>query len=448
MSHSKVFYRNLNWDYPQVSHADGLSIWDESGKEYSDYSGGAFVNCVGHGCSELIDALTRQLYNVSYVNGLHFSSKALEEYAQCIADISPGKLNKTLIFSSGSEAIEAAAKITLQIQKIRGFKRKHQFIARSPGYHGNTFMALSLSGRKSYQKEFSGNLYPVEFVETPHEFFFDGDWQSQASDYYYQQFVDKVNSMGAENIAGFFFEPMSASSAACSGTPENLLLKIQKFCREKDILMIADEVACGAGRSGKYFASEQEGLEPDLLCLGKSVNAGIIPASVLLCSDEIFEDYRKNNLNLSPAQTFMQSPSQAACVLEVFKYVHKKDLIAKVRSESTSLISGLREKLLKHEHVACVQGKGFLIGIELMKNTQEKTSFDRERKVIERFHEFAFKSGFIFWSAAGQRVDCSGDSIILAPPFTTTKKEQKTLVTRLDELLGEFFEKEYRWKKY
>ena len=319
-----VLLRNLNRDYPLVERGDGLYLFDTTGKRYVDASGGAMVVSLGHGNREIADKIAEQMGRVSYVNGQHFSSRAMENLAAKLSGLAPDGLNRVFILNSGSEAIEAAVKFVRQLWVERKLPERSKFIARSPGYHGNTLYALSLSAREHYKKFFAPLLSEVIMIPSTYEY------RSQVENYsadggrYYATLLEEaIVKNGRDEIAGFIVEPVIGSSAGASLAPPEYFKLVQEICSHYKIPIIADEVLCGAGRVGKFFASDLVGLKPDLIVLGKGLNSGFCPVTAVLVRDEHVREMKAGSGGFMHAQTFLQSPTLAATGLAVLDYFEK-----------------------------------------------------------------------------------------------------------------------------
>ncbi|MEZ4816046.1 MAG: aminotransferase class III-fold pyridoxal phosphate-dependent enzyme [Bdellovibrionota bacterium] len=425
---SNVLYRNFTLDLPQIAKGEGSWLWDLSGKKYLDLSGGAFVNALGHGREDLIQRIADQMKKVSYVNGWHFSSPQLEEYAPKLLKHAPAGFSHVALLGSGSEAVEAALKIVRQAFFESGKTTKHKIIARSPGYHGNTGLALSASARKYYKKFFSSYLTEITFVSAPQEY------RSKDIDYL-AELEETILKLGPENVSTFILETVMGSSGACSVPPPGYLEGVTAICKKYDVKIVADEVACGAARTGDYFASKGLGLDPDVIVLGKGVNAGLIPTSVMIVKKDIVDVIQQGSKSFMHHQTYMHSPMMAACALEVLKEIEKLNLIERVKTEGTYLGSLLKKELLELPHVGGVTGRGFFWGITLVQDKATQSWFPPEDKVVMKLFKKAKELGLILWPVVGDSEAEQSDSFVIAPPYTMTREEMDVGVSKLKELL-------------
>ncbi len=435
-----VLLRNLTREFPIISHGSGVYLFDKSGKRYFDAAGGALVASCGHGAKEIANEIAAQLGRVGYVNGTQFTSEAMEEFAARLAQKAlPLGLDKVALLGSGSEAMEAAIKFARQLWVERGEDQRKTFIARVPGYHGNTFYALSASGRPHYKKLFGPLLSRVATVSAPYGYRCPVEYESKGAEFYAAELEKLISEEGPETIAGFLVEPVSGSSTGGWTPPPGYFDRIQKVCSKHGILIIADEVLCGAGRTGKYFASEHYGLKPDIAVLGKGINGGFMPVSAVLVRKQDVDKMKSGTGYFLHAQTYLQSPCMAATALAVMKYFDKHGLVENAHTVGTYWQKLLRDRLSKFEQIGCFAGIGMLAGIEFVEDRKTKRPFDRSKKIVEGFVTTAFKNGITLWPNIGHADGVNGDLIVMGPPLIMTKNEADELVTQIETSLREFF---------
>ncbi len=397
-----VLLRNLAKTYPIIARGDGVYLFDDAGKRYFDASGGALVNSVGHGNKEIAAKVGAQLAEVAYVNGMQFTSAPTEALASKLCARAPKGLDRAFFLSSGSEAIEAAAKFVRQLWVERGKPERDVFIARSPGYHGNTLFALAASARPHYKKFFGPLLADVVMIESPYEYRAPvKDYAREGGAYYADQLARAIEKVGAHRVAGFFAEPVIGSSAGASVPPPDYFSRVTDICHQHGVLMVADEVMCGAGRTGAFFASEHFAWEPDLLVMGKGLNSGYAPLSAVLVRDAHVREMQAGSGGFMHAQTYMQAPCMTAVGLAVYEYIEKNHLVESSRELGKRLHAGLREVLLPLPFVGNVAGLGLFAGIELVEDKATKRPFPRARKIVEALVQHCFDHGLVVWPNVG-----------------------------------------------
>jgi len=259
---TSVFFRKLHWEYPRITHGKGCWLYDDAGNKYLDACGGAFVSNLGHGVAEIADAMAAQAKRLAYVSGMTLTHSAVEEFAEEVARLAPGDLDKVYPLSSGSDAVEASLKLARQYWAELGKPSKQRIIALAPSYHGNTLLALSASAREHYKTQYKGWL--VDMIRVPA---YDMDALEEA-----------IEMNDPSSIAAFILEPVGGSSTGARVPPRGYLERAREVCAANQILFVADEILAGAGRTGTWSALEPDGVVPDLQILGKGIAAASIGA--------------------------------------------------------------------------------------------------------------------------------------------------------------------------
>jgi adenosylmethionine-8-amino-7-oxononanoate aminotransferase len=439
-----VLLRNLSWDYPVVSHGEGIYLYDKAGRKYLDASGGALVVSIGHGNKEVAAKIAKQLADVSYVSGMYMTSEAAQSACEKLAKLAaPLGLERATLLSSGSEAIEAAIKFARQLWVERGKPDRSKIIARTPGYHGNTLFALSASARPHYKKFFGPLLSDVVMIPAPYEYRSEvKDYKGNGGAYYSDLLEQAILREGPDKIAAFIAEPVIGSSAGASVPPPGYFDRVQEICRRYGILIIADEVMCGAGRTGKFFASEHFNLKPDILVMGKGINAGFVPVSAVLVREDHLREMHAGSGYFMHAQTYMLVPALAATVHAVLDYFEKHKVVEHGSKIGAYMQKKLREEILPLPYVGHVGGLGMMAGIEFVEDKLTKKPFERGLRKVEKFIAHCFhegKEGMIFWPNVGHADGVNGDLIMLGPPLTMTQKEVDEMVGLLKARILDFF---------
>ncbi len=434
-----VLLRNLNKNYPVVTHGKGVHLFDQDGKKYFDGSGGALVATLGHGSEELAQGVFEQLKKVAYTNGMQFTSPVMEECAKNLAQkAAPLGLNKVTLLASGSEAVEAAIKFARQLWMDRGRPTKHKLITRTPGYHGNTLYALSASGRPHYKKVYGPLLSPVITISAPYGYRCPVDYEKEGAEYYARELEEAIAREGADTISAFIFETVSGSSTGAWAPPKGYYSRVQEICKKNEILMIADEVMCGSGRTGKFFAAEHYGLKPDMVVLGKGLNAGLMPVSALIVKEQDVNTMKNASSGFMHAQTYMLSPSMAATALTVLKYLDQHQVLEKSHEVSKHWLSELQSHVAPLEHVGSVQGIGHMAGVEFVQDKNTKSPFPIAKKFAQKFVQHAQDLGLILWPNYGQADGVNGDLVILGPSLLMTHAEADECVDLLTRAIQSF----------
>ncbi|MFY0574971.1 aspartate aminotransferase family protein [Cystobacter fuscus] len=437
-----VLLRNLARDFPVISHGQGVYLFDKQGKRYLDGSGGALVVSVGHGNREVADRIHEQLLRVAYVNGTHFTADVTEELASKLCALAPEGLDRAAFLSSGSEVTEAAVKFARQLWVERGQPQRSKVITRMPGYHGNTLYALSMSGRPHYKKFFGPLLSEVITTPAPYPYRSGlADYARDGAEHYARLLEETIEREGASTIAAFIAEPVIGSSAGASPPPPGYFERVSEICRRHGILTIADEVMCGCGRTGQFFASNQFQFQPDVLVLGKGISGGYVPLSALLVRQSHLEEMRQGSGGFMHAQTYLQAPVMTAAGLAVLDYYERHGPVAHAARVGEYLQRRLREVLLPLPHVGSIQGVGLMAGVEFVEDKASKRPFPRGRKVVEGLLSELFAQGLILWPNTGHADGTNGDLVMIGPPLVITESEVDELVELLARGINRYMER-------
>ena len=430
---SKVFYRRLDRDFRCVASAEGATIVDESGRRYLDASGGAMVANVGHGVGELADAVA-EAARLGFVSGTQFTHRYVEELAQELAEVLPGELQHSYFLASGSEAVEAAVKLARQYWVEKGRERKWKVISRVPSYHGNTLTALSLSGRR-HSREIYGPLLS-EFPRIPAPDTYRHPDSERSSGEVLETAI-QVND--PETIAAFIAEPIIGSSAGAMVPRQDYYERTQEICRRHDVLFIADEILCGMGRTGRWFAFEHFGVVPDIMTLGKGLNGGVVPLSAVVAQRYVVDTLAAGSGYFNHAQTYSHTPVICAAGLATLRYLKREKLVERCAQMEEPFFKAL-EELRRFDVVGDVRGKGLLAGVELVADRTTKEPMPRAHRFAERFTSAAFENGLIVWPNTGHVEGTRGDLIMLAPPFSVSEEEITQIVECFKRTLEELSE--------
>ena len=432
---SNVFYRKLDRRHPRIVRAEGCRLYDSSGRDYLDGSGGAFVVNLGHGVGQVADAIASQARTLGYVNGTAFTHPAVEELAREIAALSPGDLDLVYPLASGSEAVEAALKLARQYWVECGRPAKRKVISLAPGYHGNTLLALSASARAHYTTYFREWL--VEIVRVPAPYPYRCACGGRPP-YCAACSGDAVESAilreGSETVAAFIGEPVGGSSTGASVPPPEYWPRVREICSRHDVLLIADEVLTGAGRTGTWSALEPYGVVPDIMTLGKGIAGGYVPLSAVVAPRRLVDVLAGGSGGLLHAQTFSHHPVLCAAGVATLRYLREHRLIARC-AEMGAVLHRRLEALRGLPLVGDVRGRGLLAGVEFVADAETREPLPRAAAFAETFTAAALEAGLVVWPNIGHADGVRGDLAMLAPPFVVTEEEIEEMVTRFSRAL-------------
>ncbi|MEW5900667.1 MAG: aspartate aminotransferase family protein [Acidobacteriota bacterium] len=431
-----VFYRNLHRSYPVIKSGRGIYLYGSRGKEFLDASGGAAVANIGHGLPEIARAMALQAGQVAYLSGLQFSHDPVENLAERISQFLPFPDGRIYFLTSGSEVVEAAIKLAMQYWVERGQDRKHLMISCNPSYHGNTLAALSLSGRRHYQEAFQPLL--IRSAKIPAAYCYRCAWNLDYPGCGIRcglELEREIERRGAEEVSAFIVEVIGGATTGASVPPPEYFKIVRETCDRRGVLLIADEIMTGVGRTGKWLASHHFDLVPDMITMGKGLTGGYFPLSALAVKKEIVAQIQAKGRNFLHAQTYSHHPVGCAVGLAALDYIDQHDLVERSAARGEQLLVEL-SPLFSHPRVGDIRGKGLLIGVEFVEEKAEKKPFPRAKRYAETFFEECLAEGLVVWPNVGQADGTNGDLILLAPPFIVEPEELTLIVEKLGRVLA------------
>ena len=416
---------------PRIARGEGSYLYDTAGKRYLDGSGGPAVYAIGHAHPVVNAAINRQLEDIAHGYRYFFTSDALESLSERIVANCENHFPHMVFVCSGSEAVESALKIALQYHDARGDTSRRRFIARGRSYHGNTMGSLSVSGFEQRRAPFEGGLLEVDFVSPANAYrpppgARGGDLGTWLRD----ELESRILEIGPERVAAFIFEPVVGAAGGVVPPPPGYAAAVRDVCDRYGVLMIADEVMCGAGRCGTWRALEFDGVVPDIMTLAKSLAAGYLPLGATLYSGRIHAGILERYPEVQTGHTFTGHTACCAAGDAVQKIVADEGLVERVSRTGETFKASLRFELGAIDAVGDVRGRGFLVGVELVADRERKAPFPRERGLSTDIARRAFDAGLICYPCSGH-VDGAGDTIILAPPFNSSQGELDAIVDML-----------------
>jgi adenosylmethionine-8-amino-7-oxononanoate aminotransferase len=411
-------------DLPKVAWAKGSYVHDVDGKRYIDGSGGPAVYCIGHANEEVNAAISAQLDRIAHGYRYNFSSDALDELTEIIQHRCGGTLNHMVFVTGGSEAVESALKLALQYHAARGEMRRRRFIARERSWHGNTLGALSVSGFLERRRPYEGSLLEVSHLSPVNAYRpVAGATVSTLAEACARELEHEILRLGPEKVAAFIFEPVVGAAGGCVPAPEGYARRMREICDRHGVLMIADEVMCGAGRTGTWRALAHDGAEPDIMTVAKGLAAGYLPLGAAVYSDKVAEVIHGAHGAPMTGHTFTGHTACCAAGVAVQKIVEREGLVERVRAMEGMFRAMLAEATRGIAAVGDIRGRGFFQAIELVADQDRKTPFPAERKLFMKIRQQAFENGLICYPVGGNVDGINGDVVILAPPYNATEAE-------------------------
>jgi adenosylmethionine-8-amino-7-oxononanoate aminotransferase len=440
MTDKAIFPRSFLKGYPQAVRAEGCFIYTAEGRRYLDASGGAAVVTIGHGVEEISRAMAEQAARLAYVHSSQFQTAIAEKLAARILALAPGGMRKdgrVYFTSGGSEATETALKLARQYWIERGEKKRHRVLSRQQSYHGSTLGALSVSGNVRRRDPFApmlkewGHIPPCYCYRCPFGLRYPECNVDCADE------LDRVLERdGSKDVAAFVFEPVSGATLGAVAPPDGYVQRLAEICHRHGILLIADEVMSGMGRTGRPFAIERWGVTPDMILVGKGVASGYAPLGAVIAAGHVVEAISRGSGTFLHGFTYNAHPVAVAAGNAVLDYIEREKLFERVHTVGHELRETL-EPLKRFSVIGDIRGMGLLLGIEFVGDAKTRAPFPADARVAVRIQEDAFEAGVMTYPIQGCVDGVRGDHILIAPPFTITTGMIHMLVSGLERAIGE-----------
>jgi adenosylmethionine-8-amino-7-oxononanoate aminotransferase len=432
-----VIHRDLNRTYPVVDRGEGIYLYDTTGKRYIDGSGGsAAVTSIGHGVREVVDAMAAQAMRLACSPTHAFSNEPIERCAELILErFAPQGMARIFFCSSGSEANENALKMALQYHRERGDATKQIVISRWNSFHGLTMATLGLSGHTGRRRKLVPSL-PASVHIAPCHFYRYGGADQAAYGIDAADALDReIRNLGAENVAAFIAEPVVGATLGAVPAVAGYFERIREICDQHNVLLIADEVMTGFGRTGTAFGIDHWLVRPDLVSCAKGISGGYSPLGAVMASGEIVDTVRSRSGSFLIGGTASGNPLSCAVASAVLNYVLDHDLIANAQTVGRYFLDQLAEIRNAHSIVGDVRGLGLLVGLELVQDRTTKAPFPVTEQVAKRIGAETFTRGLLSYPGQGTVDGTEGDHILYAPPLTITRAQIDDLIAILDASL-------------
>jgi 4-aminobutyrate--pyruvate transaminase len=415
-----------------MERGQGIHVYDDQGKEYIEGLAGLWSVAVGFGEERLVQAAAAQMRKLPYYHSFsHKSHGPAIALAERLVKMAPGKMSKAHFTSSGSEANDLAMKMIWYYNNALARPDKKKIISRQRAYHGVSIASGSLTGLPAFHRDFDLPLPMIRHVSCPHYWRFaaSGESEEAFADRLAAELENKILSEGPETVAAFFGEPLMGAGGVII-PPRTYWEKIQAVCRRHDVLVVADEVITGFGRTGRMFGSETFGIEPDILVLSKAITSSYMPLSALVFTDAIYQTLAENSAKVGVfAHGFTASghPVAAAVAMENLDIIEERGLVANVADLSPKFLGRLRE-FSTHAYVGEARGIGLIGALELVADKATKAAFATPGAVGARVAELAQEEGLV--------IRAIGDIIAFCPPLVINAREVDELFDRFARALA------------
>lgn len=418
-----------------IDHAKGAWLYDVHGKAYLDIVSSWWANLLGHANEKINARIKAQLDRLEHVIFANFSHRPAIELAERLAALVPAGLTKFHFNDNGSSAVEAALKMAFQYCQQTGRTKKTRFLCLSEGYHGETIGALSVGSMDLFAEMYKPMMMDNIHVEAPDCYRCPFQKTRETCSCECFSYAEKAFSKHAEECAAMIVEPLLQGSAGMRIYPELYLKKLRALCDEHDVLLIADEIATGFGRTGRLFATERAGITPDIMCLSKGLTGGYMPMSITVVKEKIYDAFYAD---WSEGKAFMHShtyagnPLGCAAALAVLDILDEENVLEKAEETALWLTARMEEVFGAHRNVGEIRHIGLIHAAELVEDKREKRPFDASRRLGYAIYRAALRSGLLLRPL--------GDVLYFNPPLNIEKEELDTAICRMKQAMDEVLE--------
>ena len=431
---SSLLHRHSRRVPPPVVSGKGSWLTDAQGRRYLDACGGAAVSCIGHAHPRVIEAIARQAGAVEYAHNSFFTSEAAERLGDLLLERAPAPLSRVYFVSSGSEAMEAAIKLARQYFVERGESARSRIVSRRQSYHGNTLGALAVGGNVARRALYAPLLIDTTLVSPCFAYRHRNEGESDA------QYVERlaaeleraIAAAGEGTVMAFVAETVVGATTGAVPPVAGYLRRMREVCDRHGVLLILDEVMCGAGRTGRYHAFEAEGVVPDILTAAKGLGGGYQPIGAVYLSERIDEAIRDGSGAFKHGHTYNAHPVACAAALAVQEVIRDEGLVERCAASGEKLQRMLEERFSGSAHVGDIRGRGLFRALEFVADRADKRPFDPAEDIGVRLKAEALRLGLCIYPGSGTVDGVAGDHVLLAPPFNISDGDLELAV----DLLG------------
>ncbi len=410
-----------------IERAEGLKLIDVNGRSYYDGVSSIWLNVHGHQVAEIDQAIRDQLSKVAHSTLLGLGNVPSILLAEKLVELTPSSLRKVFYSDSGSEAVEIGLKIAYQYWRLKGENKRKYFVNMVNAYHGDTIGSTSVGGMDLFHGIYRDLLFETYQIPYPNPYRFDGS-TAECSNYCRSKLVELLEDKHDE-IAGLIIEPLVQGAAGLIMMPDGFLTDVAGLCQKYGILLLADEIATGFGRTGRMFACDHEDTTPDIMMIGKGLTGGYLPVAATLTSDTVYEAFLgeyEEQKTFFHGHSYTGNQLGCAAALANIELFQESNIVARV-TESSRAISPLIMALSELEQVGDVRMKGLMIGVELVQDKSSKTPYPWEAKTGIRVCDRARELGMI--------IRPLGNVVVFMPPLTSAKSDLEAMVKILKQAI-------------
>jgi adenosylmethionine-8-amino-7-oxononanoate aminotransferase len=442
---SPVLRRSFRKTFPSAIRGEGVYVWDTQGKRYLDFSGSAAVSFIGHGVLEISTSIARQASQLEFVHTSQFTTPVAEQYAQELLDFAGENFRDGAVYftSGGSESIETALKLARQYQVEIGQPRRHQILSRTQSYHGSTLGALSVSGNQRRREIYLPMVREFAHVGMPYCYrcnFDCSDGCRNCGQAYAAELGRALEATRGE-AAAFIVEPVSGATLGGVVPPPGYLQSIAQICRKHGVLLIADEVMTGMGRTGRNFAVDHWNVAPDIVVTAKGLASGYAPLGAVLATQTVVDAIAEGSGAFLHGFTNNAHPISLSAGRAVLRYLQEKQLVQAADSNRQGSAAWQLRRALQElfdvETVGDVRGIGLLWGVEFVADKETKKPFPAKLNFAGKVGQMAARRGLLVYPMQGSVDGDSGDHVLIAPPAVISEEQVAWAVAELRNAIAE-----------
>jgi len=423
---SHLFYQT-GQRRPRLDRAEGVYLWDTTGKRYIDASSGPMVSNIGHSNPRVLAAMKSQMDKATFGYRLHFENDAAEALATLTASLMPPGRERIFFTSGGSETIESCLKLARQYAVAQGQVKRWKVISLFPSYHGSTLGASAVTGMKQFTEPFLPMMSAMPKISAP-VCYLDRDESSleERGLRYAELLRQEIIRQGPETVLAFIMEPVGGASTGALVAPGSWHRRVQEICAEFDVLLIADEVMTGGGRTGKFLAGEHWNYRPDIIAMAKGFAAGYAPLGAM-AADRRIVDVIMADGGFAHGYTYAGNPLCCAAGLAVLQEMQRQDLITRAEVQGVKLKKALQRLMEQFPFIGDVRGKGLLLAFELVADRETMRPLPAAMNAHVALVEEAYERGLIIYSRR-TRGGLEGDHFMICPPLIVNDDQLQEIV--------------------
>ncbi len=407
-----------------ISGADNIYVYDTDDKQYLDAMSGLWCVNIGYGRTELAEVAKHQMEQLAYYNSFfHTAQLPAVELSEVLSQVTPPQLNRVFYGCSGSDGNDTVVRLARYFWQLQGYENRNIIISRNNAYHGSTMAGASLGGWEKMHAQSGPPIPDIAHVDQPYHYREGGDLNEHDFGIKAARSLEaKIRELGPDRVAAFIGEPIQGAGGVII-PPDSYWPEIQRICQKYDVLLVADEVICGFGRTGHWFGSDTYSIHADMMTLAKGLSSGYQPIGAVMIADRLAEVLDRQDGEFYHGYTYSGHPVACAVALKNIEIMREEQIVEKARANTMDYFQTRIRSLEAHPLVGQVRGVGFLGALELVANKQTKEKFDAQGRAGMLCRDACAENGLIMRAV--------GDIMILCPPLIITRSQIDELIDKL-----------------